>query len=254
MKKLTDVLLVLVVALAAAFANGSSESASAEKSEYIFAANCAWPPFEMVDDNGDVVGFEMELVQRLGELAGKKFTIRNVAWDTIFAGLANGQYDAVASGVTVTEERKKTIDFADPFCNIGQIVVIRTKDAGSIKGVADLTKKKVGVQLGTTGDFALDDYDVVKAQYDEIGLAIIDLANGNIDAVVCDSTVAADYVLANENFKTVLSTAGGPFTTEEIAICVKKGNSTLLDMINAGQKTMEENGEMAALKAKWNIL
>ncbi|MDY4889402.1 MAG: basic amino acid ABC transporter substrate-binding protein [Sphaerochaetaceae bacterium] len=253
MKKTATVLVILAMAVSFIFAGGSSESYK-EKTEYVFAANCTWPPFEMIDDNGDVTGFEMELVQRLGEISGKKFIIRNVAWDTIFAGLSNGQYDAIASGVTVTEERKATIDFADPFCNIGQIVVIRKKSADSISGIKDLTKKKVGVQMGTTGDFAMDDYDVVKAQYEDVGLAILDLVNGNVDAVVCDSVVAADFVLTNENFKSILTTAGEPFTTEDIAICVKKGNSELLKLINDAQAKMVESGEMAELKAKWNII
>lgn len=247
MKKLTAILLMALCAFTA-FAGGASE----DDGVYVFAADATWPPFEFVDENGNLTGFEVELMPLIGEHVGVEMVVENIAWDTIFAGLANGQYDGVASGVTVTEERKQTMDFSMPIASQGQVVVVLQDSP--IQSSDDLNGKKVGVQIGTTGDFALDNYDVDRRQYDDIGLAIQDMINGNLDACVCDSIIASDFVLANESYKGMLRVAGEPFTDEEIAIAVKKGNTELLDLINQGLEAMMADGSFDELKAKWNIL
>lgn len=234
----------------ALFAGGSKE---ATNKGYVFASDATWPPLEFVD-NGVLTGFEVELIPLIGEKAGVVMTVKNIPWDTIFAGLANGAYDGVASGVTVTEERKNVMDFSTTILEAGQVVIIRTKDSAKVKGIEDLTGKKIGVQIGTTGDFALANYSVEKRAYDDIGLAIEDLLNGNVDAAVCDSLIASDFVLANDNYKNRLVVAGEPFTKEDIAIAVKKGDAKLLGLINKGLEVAMADGSFDALKQKWNLL
>lgn len=219
---------------------------------YVFATDATWPPLEYIDESGNLTGFEVELVPMIGEKVGVKMEAKNIPWDTIFAGLANGQYDGVASGVSVTEDRKKTMDFSTPILQAGQVMIVRNDSA--VKGAEDMKGLRVGVQIGTTGDLVLDDYDVTRKQYDDIGLAIQDMLNGNLDACVCDSLIASDYVLANENYKNRLKVAGEPFTEEDIAIAVKKGNSELLGLVNKGLEMMKADGSYDALKAKWNLL
>ena len=219
---------------------------------YVFATDATWPPLEYIDESGNLTGFEVELVPMIGEKVGVKMEAKNIPWDTIFAGLANGQYDGVASGVSVTEDRKKTMDFSTPILQAGQVMIVRNDS--KVKGAEDMKGLRVGVQIGTTGDLVLDDYDVTRKQYDDIGLAIQDMLNGNLDACVCDSLIASDYVLANENYKNRLKVAGEPFTEEDIAIAVKKGNSELLGLVNTGLEMMKADGSYDALKAKWNLL
>lgn len=249
MKKIAFVLILALAAICPVFAGGASE----DDGVYNFATDATWPPFEFVDENGTLTGFEVELIPLIGEHVGVQMTVENIPWDTIFAGLANGQYDGVASGVTITDERKLTMDFSTPIANQGQVVVVLSDSP--IQSADDLTDgARVGVQIGTTGDFALDDFDVDRRQYDDIGLAIQDMINGNLEACVCDSLIASDFVLANENYSGILRVAGEPFTSEEIAIAVQKGNTELLDLINKGLEMMMEDGSFDALKAKWNIL
>ena len=219
---------------------------------YVFATDATWPPLEYIDESGNLTGFEVELVPMIGEKVGVKMEAKNIPWDTIFAGLANGQYDGVASGVSVTEDRKKTMDFSTPILQAGQVMIVRNDS--KVKSAEDMKGLRVGVQIGTTGDLVLDDYDVTRKQYDDIGLAIQDMLNGNLDACVCDSLIASDYVLANENYKNRLKVAGEPFTEEDIAIAVKKGNSELLGLVNKGLEMMKADGSYDALKAKWNLL
>ena len=251
MKKLLMIVMIALIVPAFVFANGEQEATDS----YVFAGNATWPPFEFVDENGDIVGFEVDLVYAIGDAVGKTFTYRNVPWDTLFAGLLNGQYDAIASGVTVTEERKLTIDFAEPFILQGQILVVKAADAEKYSSLESLPDgAPVGVQMGTTGDFVLDGTQVTPKRYDDIGLAIEDLINGNTVGVVCDSIIASDYVLANKNYAGKLVTVGDQFTAEEIAMGVKKGNTELLNLINEGYQILVENGTVDELKAKWNLI
>jgi polar amino acid transport system substrate-binding protein len=260
MKKIAIVLLALLLCCTSVvFAQGQKETG--EKNSYVFAANCAWPPLEFVDENGDIVGFEIDLVNEIASLTGKTITIRNVAWDGIFAGLANGAYNAVASGVSVTEERKPSMDFSTPIMTITQAIIAPKADS-SLTDVTALHGKTLGVQLGTTGHIFFEDY--LKANpkaainvkaYDEIGFGIEDLLNGNLDCVVTDSVIASDYVLANENYAGKLHVTGTASEEgEPIAIAIKKGDATLLKLVNDSLATLEENGTMQKLRTKWNIL
>ena len=244
-------LTVLIIVLSIFMLFSCSKKEAAEK-VYVFATDATWPPLEYIDESGNLTGFEVELVPMIGEKVGVKMVAKNIPWDTIFAGLANGQYDGVASGVSVTEDRKKTMDFSTPILEAGQVIIV--KKASTVSGIDDIKGLKVGVQIGTTGDLVLDDYDVVRKQYDDIGLALQDMLNGNIDACVCDSLIASDFVLANPNYKDKLKVAGSAFTQEDIAIAVKKGNKELLDLINKGLAELKADGSYDKLKAKWNLL
>ncbi len=251
MKKISIVLMALLFALSLPlFSSGAKEETA---KTYVFASDATWPPLEFVD-NGVLTGFEVELVPLIAEKVGVSMEVKNIPWDTIFAGLANGAYDGVASGVTVTEERKAVMTFSTTILEVGQVVIIRTKDKAKIKGIEDLSGKKIGVQIGTTGDFALDNYPVEKRAYDDIGLAIEDMLNGNVDAAVCDSLIASDFVLANENYKSRLTVAGEPFTKEDIAIAVRKGDDKLLALVNKGLELAMADGSFDALKKEWNLL
>lgn len=255
MKKVIALLLVLMC-LASVFAGGQKEANS-----YVFAANCAWPPLEFVDEKGDIVGFEIDLIKEFAAMTGYTMSVRNVAWDGIFAGLSNGAYDAIASGVSVTEERKPAMEFTTPILYVTQSIIVHQGVAG-MADLQGLNGKKVGVQLGTTGHIALE--DAVKAQatlnidikaYDEVGFAVEDLMNGNLDAVVCDSLIASDYVLSNQNYAGKLIVSGvASEITEPIAIAVKKGNLEFTNLLNDCIAKLNENGKMDELKAKWNLL
>lgn len=258
MKKTILIMLILVLSATMVFAQGKKE----EKSGYVFASDATWPPLEFVE-NGQLTGFEVELMPLIGEKVGVAMTVKNIPWDTIFAGLANGAYDGVASGVTVTEERKATMDFSTPIMVITQAILAPIADT-SLSNTASLNGKVVGVQLGTTGHIFLDDFmkrnpsfkTTIKA-YDEIGFAIEDMLNGNLQAVVTDSVIASDFVLSNPNYASKLKVAGSASDLgdpEPIAIAMLKGNTEVLDLVNNGLKQIEASGKMAELKKKWNIL
>ena len=250
MKKMLSGLIVCLLAISA-FAAGNKESST---TQYKFAADCTWPPLEYVED-GKIVGYEIDLINEFSALTGIKMEILNTGWDGIFAGLKNGAYDAVASGVTVTEERKNTMEFTNPILTVNQSIFVKVGTEG-LTDINSLNGKKVGIQVGTTGDFCLDGKtQIIKMGYDEIPLAVEDLINGNLDAVVCDSLIASDFVLANKKYQNLLIVTGtASEEIEEIAMAVTKGNRELVTLINDCLDKLEKNGKIAELKQKYNIL
>jgi polar amino acid transport system substrate-binding protein len=233
---------------------GAVSCAKKEPTRITIATDATWPPMEMVDTDKSIVGFDIDLMNAAAKAGGFTVEFKNTAWDGIFAGLDNGKYDAVMSSVTITDERKKTMDFSLPYINAGQILVVKSEMSG-VSTLDDLKGKTVGAQIGTTGAFEIDkvkDANKTKEKtYDEIGLAFADLANGRIDAVVCDTPVAAQYALQNDEYKGKLKIVGQPFTEEYYGVAVKKGNAKVLDAINAGLKKVLDAGANKAIQDKW---
>ncbi len=216
----------------------------------VVATDATWPPMEMVNENKDIVGFDIDLMNAIAKEAGFTVEYKNVAWDGIFAGLAAGEYDAIISSVTITADRQETYDFSDPYINAGQIVVVQT--GSDITGPDTLTGHTVGAQIGTTGALAVQAMDgVTLREYDEVGLAFEDLVAGRIDAVVCDTPVAADFALQREEYKSVLKIVGDAFTDEYYGIVVQKGNTDLLAKINDGLHAVQQAGLDKQLEAQW---
>ena len=248
--------LLLTITINGTFANGSKETQEDEKIVHM-ASHCEWPPLEFVDTNGDIVGFEIDLVHALGEVTGYTFDIKNVAWDGIFAGMANGAYDGIASGVSVTTERKKVMDFSDTILNVTQSIIAPKAKENPATNLASLAGKKVGVLIGSTGDLFLQDSGVdidIKA-YDDVASSIEDLINGNLDYAVTDSIVASEYVLQNENFQAKLEITGqAGDIAEPIAMAFSKGDSFHVNLINKGLQELKENGTFDTLKNKWKLI
>jgi len=226
-------------------------AAPAPKAKIVFASDCTWPPMEFLNDSKQMIGLDIDLVKEIAGAAGFDYEIKNTAWDGIFAGLENGQYDAVISSVTITDERKKTMDFSDPYFKCNQAIVVSASDKKTAK-LADLAGKSVGAQLGTTGAIEIDKNKSIKLKnYDEVGLAFEDLVNGRIAGVVSDSPTAAQYALQNEKYKTKLRVAGEIATDEYYGIAVKKGKADTLALLNAGIKKVKDSGKLDEIKKKW---
>jgi len=206
---------------------------------------------EMVAENKEIIGFDIDLMKAVAEAGGFTVEFKNTAWDGIFAGLAAGEYDAVMSSVTITEERKETMDFSVPYINAGQILIVRQESTG-VETLADLKGKSVGAQIGTTGSFEVEKVSGVELKtYDEIGLAFEDLANGRIDAVVADTPVAADFALMNPNYKGKLKIVGEPFTEEYYGVAVKKGNKEILAAVNKGLEAVLDTNTYDEIEDEW---
>nr|WP_320010872.1 basic amino acid ABC transporter substrate-binding protein [uncultured Desulfobulbus sp.] len=216
----------------------------------VFATDATWPPMEFVNSDKQVVGYAIDYMNAVAKEAGFKAVFKNTAWDGIFAGLAANKYDAVSSSVTITEERKKAMDFSDPYFTVRQALIVNKKSTA--KSLADLKGEKVGGQIGTTGYFAIKAADgVVPKSYDEVGLAMEDLNVGRIAAVVCDDPVAANYALDKYKENLKIATVIESDTPENYGIAVHKGNKKALALINKGIAAVKAKGIDQELKKKW---
>jgi len=216
----------------------------------VFATDATWPPMEFVNDQKQVVGYSIAFMTAAGKEAGFTPVFKNTAWDGIFAGLAAKKYDAVVSSVSITEERKKTMDFSEPYFTVRQALIV--DKSSTAKSLADLKGQKVGGQIGTTGYFAIKAAPGVEAKsYDEVGLAMEDLNVGRIAAVVCDDPVAANYALDKYKDKLKIAAIIESGEAENYGVAVNKGNTETLALINKGIAAVKAKGLDKELKKKW---
>ena len=243
-------LFALVLALVMAFVACDRQD-EAEVTTITVGTDATWPPMEFVNEDKEIVGYDIDLMNAIADAAGFEVEFQNTAWDGIFAGLGTGEYDAVISSVTITEDRQQTMDFSEPYINAGQVLIVQQSTTG-VEALEDLQGERVGAQIGTTGAFEVGNVDGVElATYDELGLAIEDLTNGRIAGVVADTPIAADYVLQNDEYSDALKIVGEPFTEEFYGIAVEKGNDEVLALINEGLAKVKEEGIPAQLEDKW---
>lgn len=240
----------LISVTALLVASLSATALAAPKSIKI-ATDATWPPMEMVDANKQIVGYDIDFLKAVAKEAGVAVEFKNTAWDGIFAGLDSGQYDAIISSVTITEERKAKYDFTDAYTSIGQILVVPKTDKKS-KTISDLKGKKVGAQIGTTGAMEVKKVAGVESKtYDEIGLAFEDMAAGRIFGIVCDEPVAAHFALQKKEYKEKFKIVGKAFTKEGYGIVVKKGNKELVALLNKGIKAVKTKKLDTKIHTKW---
>jgi len=237
--------ILAAVAAAALFA-----ACSGPAKKLIVAQDTTFPPMEYINDAKEQVGFDVDLMKAVAAEAKLDIEFKSVSWDGIFGGVTNGTYDIVASSVTITDERKATLDFSEPYINAGQVLVVLTDNNKDTK-LADFVGRNVGAQVNTTGSAEVDKIKGIKLKaYDDIALAFDDLVNKRSEAVVIDGPVAAQY-LKNAKFQGKIKVVGDPMTSEFYGIVVKKGNKELLDKINAALKTLQDNGTLDKLKDQW---
>jgi polar amino acid transport system substrate-binding protein len=222
--------------------------------ELKIGSDTTYPPFEFVDAQKNIVGFDVDMTNEICALANCKAKFITTGFDGIFVALSQGQFDAVVSGVTVTDERKKTVDFSDSYLRYGQVVLVRN-DEKAITGVDSLKGKTVAAQTGSTNEekaTALQKEGKLKTvkRYETFDLAVAALINKDVNAVIIDSPAADGFIATNPG---KLKKVGQPFTSEDLAIAVKKGDATLLGAFNAGLTKLKENGTLDKLYTKWFV-
>jgi len=215
----------------------------------VVATNASWPPFEYINEKTkQLEGFDIDLMNEVAKKAGLKLDYRNVDFEALLEGVANCTYDAAISSITITNERKQTIAFSEPYIIAGQVVVV-SDDNSDIKGKDNLGGKLVGAQTGTTGAAEVEKIpNATLKTYDQIDVAYQDLLDKKLDAVVSDNPVALAYVGKNPG---QLKMVGTIFTSEYYGIAVCKNNPELLAKINSGLKACLDDGLIEKLITKW---
>lgn len=247
MKKVLALTLAAVMVLAFAAC-----SAPAEKEVLTMGTNAAFPPYEMVDENNNIIGIDAEIAAAVAEKLGMELEIKDMAFDSLITAVSSGAIDVALAGMTVTEERKEAVNFSDSYATGIQVVIV-TEDS-AISSIDDLEGKKIGVQSGTTGDIYCSDSpenggygeDAV-SRYDNGALAVQALLNGQVDCVVIDNEPAKAFVQANEGLK-ILDTE---FAVEDYAAAIAKENTDLLDKFNTALSELKAEGKIDEIVGKY---
>ncbi len=249
MKKVLVVLLVL--AMAFSFVACAKADNSGAATTLKVAIDDTYPPMEYVDDNGDLVGFDIEMAKAMAKEMGVEIEFISTGWDGIFGGLAADQYDCIISSVSMTKDRLGSMDFSTPYLSNGQVIMVTPGDT-SIASMEDLAGKTVGVQFATTADEAatkaLESVEFEKVAFDDMTVCLAAMKAGQVDCVVADMAVAIGAVQEDPDSYTISSVQ---LTNEPIAIAVNKGNTELLDKLNAALKAVQDNGTLSAISEKY---
>lgn len=244
MKQLLPIFMSFLLVLAC---SGDRQETGAERTELRIGTDATYPPFETVDpETGQPVGFDIDLVTALCRMNGWEPRFIVTPFDGIIPGLRGKKYDVVISAMTITPERAAVIDFTNPYYLAGQTIAVPLDDT-TITGVDDLVGKRVGVQLGTTGELMAKKMDGLHVfSFDNIGAAFIDMSNGNLDAVLNDFPTSRAYISKHGTAKTV----GEILSTEYYGMAVRKGDQELLDTLNRSLAEFKETG-YDNLHVKW---
>lgn len=273
MKKIFSALLAILMIAAVCAGCGSqsstpvSESGSASASvsaggklqqvldagKLVVCTDPAWAPFEYIGADGQPAGSDIELANYLAEQLGVKLELVNVAFDSISTYLINDEADLALSAISITEERKQTLDFSLPYTTAQQYIIV-PEDNGTIKTIEDLAGATIGVHLGTTGDFLVSDevnldtgtlYNTGASvnQYKFLTDAALALKSGELGAIVCDTLLAENLCAVNDGLKCFpLAYAAGEAELEQIAIAMKQGNPEFVAKINELLEPIIEDG------------
>lgn len=203
--------------------------------------NAEFPPFEYVDDNGEPDGFDVALIKAIGEKLGVSVEVENMEFDSLVSSIGN-KIDVAIAGMTVTDERKKSVDFSDSYYDAVQYVIV--PEGSEIATFDDLAGKAIGVQLGTTGDFiASDDVDGASvSQYNKAVDAVNDLINGRVDCVIIDKNPALVFEAKFAGQVKAIDGAQFDFEVENYAIALPKGDTALADQINQALDELKADG------------
>ena len=230
--------------------SGSSDAAQDSGTaggKLVMATNATFPPYEYVE-GGEYEGIDVEIAGKLAEKLGRELEIQDVEFDSIIGGVQSGKYDMGMAGMTVTEERKQSVNFSDTYATGIQSIIV--PEGSAIATVDDLSSDtRIGVQQGTTGDiYATDDYgeDAVTA-YKNGADAVQALVTGKIDCVIIDNEPAKSFAAANDGL-VILDTS---YAEEDYAICISKDNEELLTQINDALSELKSDGTIDSIIEKY---
>lgn len=266
MKKLLSVLLAMSLGFAVvgcgstASNNNSSSEATTETGannttsgeKIIIGLDDQFPPMGFRDENNEIVGFDIDLAKVAGEKMGVDVEFQPIDWDSKELELNSGKIDLIWNGFSITDERKETMDFTEPYLDNKMIIIVN--EGSDIKTKADLAGKNVGIQDGSSAVDAVEKDDIHNdfssmPTYDTNILALSDLEVGRIDAVVADQVVVKYYLSQNPDKKFVI--LDDDFGSEVYGVAAKKGNTELINKLQTAFDELSEDGTSAEISKKW---
>lgn len=225
---------------------------AAEKPTYVVGSGATYRPFEFENSQKQLQGFDIDLIKAIANAEDFNIKLVNTPWEGIFATLDSGDRDIIISGITITDNRKKVVDFSLPYFPAQQAIVV-PKDS-KIKTIDDLKPLRVGVVSASTADIVvskvLGKNSTSIKRFDNTPLMLQELFEGGIDASVGDVGVAMFYIKNNpqKQFELVFD---DNFEQQFFGIAVAKGNTELVNKLNSGLKKIVADGTYAKIYTTW---
>ena len=256
------VLMITAVLVSCGAKNAQTLDAIKESGKLVVYTEAGFAPFEFIYNN-EVVGVDIAICEEIAKEIGVELVVQDVAFNTILGAIESGKAAVGAAGITITEERAEQVDFSIPYTTSKQFIIVKSDSA--IASYEDLAGKKIGVQLGTSSDFIISDaingYEddngnhvagdfegtgATVSTYANPNLAAVNLEGDKLDAVVTDQ-LPAELIVNNSNgayrcFELVYP--DGSLTDETYGLCVAKGNTELLEVINKVLENLIETGKI----------
>ncbi|MDD6733309.1 MAG: transporter substrate-binding domain-containing protein [Lachnospiraceae bacterium] len=250
MKKFSKIVTLITAGVLLAVSLTACSKSGADADTIKFGTNPEFPPFEYVTANGvigEYDGIDMAIAKKIAEDNGKTAVIENMEFDSLLIALQNGQVDAVIAGMTITDERKESVDFSIPYYKATQVMIV--KEDSDITCAADMADKRIRVIQGYTGETCVQKLGYPYEAFKKGTEAVMELVNDKCDVVVIDSATAEKYVSDNPGLKIINDETA--FEVEEYGIAVKKGNTELLALINASIEKMLADGTISTLAVEY---
>jgi len=223
---------------------------AADAKPLVIGMELNYPPFEMTDHDGTPTGVGVDMAHALGEYLHRPVSIENMPFEGLIPALKTGRIDLVISSMTATDERRKSIDFSDPYLSTGLSILVQKK--GAIQGIADLDKPGVTVvvKTGTTSaDYARDHLQKANVlAFSQDTVCALEVVQGKVDAFIYDQMSIYQFAKKHPD-----ATRGllNPFQKESWAIGIRKGNGGLKDQVNAFLKDFKARKGFDALGDKY---
>ncbi|MBF0209977.1 MAG: transporter substrate-binding domain-containing protein [Desulfamplus sp.] len=224
-----------------------------KKGELRVGFEAGYMPFEMTDQKGNFVGFDIDIAKEMAKAMGVKFVPVNTAWDGIIPSLITDKFDIIMSGMTVTQDRNLKINFVDPYIIVGQTIILNKKHEGTITSYKELNDPKfiVTSKLGTTGESAVKG-KIPKATYKSFETeteAALEVVNGKADAFVYDLPYCVVFMAQQGAGKAIF--LDQPFTFEPLAWAINKGDPDFLNFLNNFLRQLKNDGRYDTIYNKW---
>ena len=240
-------------------AGGSGEFTTLEEGKLIMVTNASFPPYEMTDDNNNVIGIDPEIAQAIADKLGLELVIDNIDFDAALISVQEGRADVMLAGLTYNADRDLVMDFTDPYATGVQVIIVREGDT-TIAGTNDdlqlvdadgnvLEDIQIGVQRGTTGELYCQDAHGVDhvTSLDNGSVAVQALLNDQVDCVVIDNGPAQEYVAATPG----LEILEGAYVVEDYCAAVDEGNTALLEAVNTALNELIDDGTVQSIMDKY---
>lgn len=239
-------------------ANPQTQENAADKVEpkpvLLVGSETTYPPFEMTNEKGEYVGFDMDLIKAIAAAEGYDVKVSTLGFDALIPALQADKVDCVISAMSIRPDRQEKVDFSDPYFKAGLVIAVQ-KDTQGINSREDLKGKKLAAEVATTGLAASQEIEKQDAKtqvkvFDAVGEAFMELEKGGVDAVINDMPVTDYYIKTTGKDKVKM--VGEVFSaTDQYGIAVQKGDTKTLEIINSGLKKVKESGEYDTIYKKW---